>query len=443
MSGGGGSRATTTETTREPWSGQKPFLTQGFEEAQSLLEGPKPSFFPGSTVVPFSPESQLAMGMRTSNALGGGGTSVPAGGLFGPGGPFKFIPTTLAPGSAPSGHWGQERITNPALARLQGQIDQTPETITTPGVDNSAQLGPLQAELARLRQQAQSSGEFTGSSEGDFPGDPGQGGVNPRLQRQMDDLTAQIGGLQGATTPETTGPNPELARLRAQLAGLDPTVANPDYRPYGFPGAGGSPGGGGGLPGAGGERAGLIGLAEGETGKTLRGEYLRPDNPVMAGMLRGVSDVVRPGVDTRFASAGRFGSPIHAEAMARGVTTGMLPFVGAERARQYGAVRDAEAVSQFAPRELERVGRAREGMSRDVKQEELDRFNFGENVDAMKLREFMQNITGNYGGTVRSTSTQPTFSNPLMQGLGGAAALASIGQSAFGKADGAGFATGK
>ena len=158
-------------------------------------------------------------------------------------------------------------------------------------------------------------------------------------------------------------------------------------------------------------------------------------------MLEGITDMVRPGVDTRFGRAGRFGSPVHGQTMARGITEGMLPFLLSERGRQYGAVQDAGAVSEYAPSLLESVGRTREGLSRDFKQEELDRFNFGQNVEASKLAQFMQNITGNFGGTTNTTSTEPTFSNPLMTGLGAATSLAGIGSSMFAPAGGGGFAT--
>jgi len=258
--GGGGTRTTTSTQKADPWSGQQPFLTRGFEESEKLLEGEKPTYFPGSTVVPYSPETEAALGIRTSQAL-------------------------------------------------------------------------------------------------------------------------------------------------------DPNS--------------------------------LINVASGETGRTMRGEYLAPDNPVFKSMLQGVSDVVRPGVDTQFARAGRFGSPGHAEAFARGITTGMTPYLGQERGRMYGATRDAYSTSQYAPAELERVGGAREALGREEKQEEIDRHNFEQNVEQMKIAQFMQNITGNYGGAQTGTTTQPTFRNPLMSGIGTAASIAGIGQSLFGQPGGAGMFTGK
>lgn len=69
MTGGGGN-TTTQKSTTEPWSEQKPYILQGFQEAQNQYETPGPNFFPGSTVAPPSPGTQsywdMVMGRGTS-----------------------------------------------------------------------------------------------------------------------------------------------------------------------------------------------------------------------------------------------------------------------------------------------------------------------------------------------------------------------------------------
>lgn len=257
---GGGSQTTTTTQNQQPWAEQQPYLLQGFEEAQKQLQGPSPQYYPDSTVVPFSPESEAAMGMRTGQA-----------------------------------------------------------------------------------------------------NDPNS----------------------------------------------------------------------------------LINQAGGELSRTLGGEYLQADNPVFQQMLQGITGAVRPGVDSSFAGAGRFGSPLHAEALSRGISAGMLPFISQERGRQYGAIGDAFPVSQYAPGLLQAVGQQREGMSRNVLQDLIDRFNFGENIDAAKLQQYMGAITGNYGGTTTGQATQPLYSNPLMTGLGMASSAAGIGSTLFGPPGGGGLFSGK
>ena len=52
---GGGGQSTQTIQKADPWSGQQPFLTTGFEAAQDRYGSIQPQFFPGNTVAPFNP----------------------------------------------------------------------------------------------------------------------------------------------------------------------------------------------------------------------------------------------------------------------------------------------------------------------------------------------------------------------------------------------------
>ena len=67
MSGGGGDQTTRTE----PWAGQQPYLRDVFGQAQNLYQQGGPQYFPGQTVAPFSPQSQMGMDMLTQRAIGG------------------------------------------------------------------------------------------------------------------------------------------------------------------------------------------------------------------------------------------------------------------------------------------------------------------------------------------------------------------------------------
>ena len=59
-----------TVVNREPWEEQRPFLTRGFETAGGLLDRPV-EFFPNSTVVPFNPATQEALGGMAARARAG------------------------------------------------------------------------------------------------------------------------------------------------------------------------------------------------------------------------------------------------------------------------------------------------------------------------------------------------------------------------------------
>lgn len=61
--GGGSSGNTTTVQKSDPWSGQQPYLTQQFQQAQNLYNSGQlaPQYFPGQTVASQSPFTQQAI----------------------------------------------------------------------------------------------------------------------------------------------------------------------------------------------------------------------------------------------------------------------------------------------------------------------------------------------------------------------------------------------
>lgn len=74
---GGGSAQpagnTTTTQTTDPWSGQQPFLSDFFQQAQNFYDGGPigfsaanaPKYYPGQTVAPFAPQQADAIGAAT------------------------------------------------------------------------------------------------------------------------------------------------------------------------------------------------------------------------------------------------------------------------------------------------------------------------------------------------------------------------------------------
>jgi hypothetical protein len=67
-----GSSGTTTATTNtSPWAGQQPYLSYGFEEAQKRYQDTQPEYYPGSTVVPFAPQTEQALGAQEARATAG------------------------------------------------------------------------------------------------------------------------------------------------------------------------------------------------------------------------------------------------------------------------------------------------------------------------------------------------------------------------------------
>ena len=55
----------------EPWATQQPYLTKGFERAESLYGQPGPSYYPGQTYAGFSPQTETALTAAQTRATAG------------------------------------------------------------------------------------------------------------------------------------------------------------------------------------------------------------------------------------------------------------------------------------------------------------------------------------------------------------------------------------
>jgi hypothetical protein len=64
-----GSQTTTSSTA--PWTGQQPYLTFGFQQAQDLYNHGGPQYYPGATVAPISDETSQALALQAQRALQG------------------------------------------------------------------------------------------------------------------------------------------------------------------------------------------------------------------------------------------------------------------------------------------------------------------------------------------------------------------------------------
>ncbi len=184
------------------------------------------------------------------------------------------------------------------------------------------------------------------------------------------------------------------------------------------------------------ERAGanpLLGQAQDYTSATLAGDYLN-QNPYLDQLQESVMSSVMPQVAGQFGGAsGRFGSPAMAEALGRGVSRGMAPFLfqeyGAERGRQQQAAQMAPGLARedyYDIGQLGQVGSMRENLERQALQDEINRWNFAQAEPVQRLQNYMGMISGSApliggAGTTQATTQQPF--NPLTFGLGAATSL--------------------
>lgn len=222
---------------------------------------------------------------------------------------------------------------------------------------------------------------------------------------------------------------------------------------------------------------------------TARGDYLDQGNPQLQAVFENLSNAITPRVQSQFALAGRSGSGAEQEAMTRQMADAFAPYafgsyesergrqlqaagalqaggetalsrmLGAgstmggyglqgaggvsnlydtERARQMQAVAGAPqyaANDYFDIAQLGQVGGALETQRAQQIADAAQRFDFGENIDAQKLAQFMGMIQGNFGGTSTMTGTGPNPyyapSNPWQSALGGGMLGYSAGAGGF------------
>jgi hypothetical protein len=158
----------------------------------------------------------------------------------------------------------------------------------------------------------------------------------------------------------------------------------------------------------------LLPAAQGQLQSTLAGNYMNPD---LSGVASSIDEQIRPRVGAQFGNAGRLGSPAHQGTYTSAMTNAMAPYAfnanQGERNRMMGAAQMAPGLAQADYGDIDRmagVGVQREQMGQANLEDEINRFNFGQNVDAQKLAEYMALVGGGSpGGTTTGTSTQPVY----------------------------------
>lgn len=68
---GGSSGGGTTVQKSDPWSGQQPFLSFGFQQAQNQFNSQNPQYYQGSTVAPLSDTTNNALNLTEQRAMSG------------------------------------------------------------------------------------------------------------------------------------------------------------------------------------------------------------------------------------------------------------------------------------------------------------------------------------------------------------------------------------
>lgn len=142
-------------------------------------------------------------------------------------------------------------------------------------------------------------------------------------------------------------------------------------------------------------------------------QNLMGTNPLMSAAFAPVVNEVQ----SQFAKAGRYGSGANQQALAAALAPAALQ-------AQQAAIGQAAAAQNQDLQQLAAVGAAREGQSQAELQDAVNRFNFEQNIEAQKLKDYMALVGG---GTVGSNTIEPVFRNSASSALGGALGGAQLG----------------
>lgn len=188
----------------------------------------------------------------------------------------------------------------------------------------------------------------------------------------------------------------------------------------------------------------LMNQGSAELGKTLSGQYLDPNtNPGFQSVLDTTKANTLPGIDSRFMGAGRSGSGLHGRAVGEGLGSaiGGLTYgnYNDERNRMTSALGMAPQYAQADYNDaamLGQVGAAREGIAQQGINEAIARHDYNQMAPNQALAQYMQMISGNYGGQSTGTTQQLIpQANPWMQGLGILSSVAGAGLGMYAKSD--------
>ena len=145
-------------------------------------------------------------------------------------------------------------------------------------------------------------------------------------------------------------------------------------------------------------------------------QNLMGTNPLMSAAFQPVVNEVQ----SQFAKAGRYGSGANQQALAAALAPAALQ-------AQQTAIAQAPQIQNQDLSQLAAVGSAREGQAQAELQDQVNRFNFEQNIEQQKLKDYLALVGG---GTIGSNTIQPVQRNTAASALGGALGGAQLGAAA-------------
>jgi len=181
-------------------------------------------------------------------------------------------------------------------------------------------------------------------------------------------------------------------------------------------------------------------MAEGFNQDVLSGKY--SGDPYQGQVFQNLQQRVMPAVNSQFMGSGRYGSGLQSDTAARAMTEAFAPYAssmyqqGIDRMGQAARMAPVFAANDYADiSALESIGRQQQGQAQAEIDGNRERWDYNQTLPYNKLGQFLNNIGGNYGGTVVGTSKVPQpsmFSQIAGTGLGLIGGLGGLGWRPFG-----------
>jgi len=384
--GGGGGSSGTVNTTVEPPEYAKPFLEYGLAQAKDRYTSEMPSYYPFSTTVGFSPESELALNMTRDRALAGSslvnnaqnyiGNIAQTGGGLGLGANIFQRAST----------GGYQNEAMPMARNMLGGADFGEVMGRTRNM-----LGGANFDEVLDYTRATARGDMLGS--------------NPYLQgaidRAIDPVKDKIQSQFAMSGRYGSGANQDV--LAKSLGDVASNIAYGDYQR---------------------ERQNQLN-AQQQLGNLAQQQFAN-----QSGAIGALGNLQQQQFANQSGALGALGNLSQADIQRRLAGGSALSAMDTARmARQLEGTKLAPQFAELDYRDAQRlaqVGSARESDAMAQLQDNINRFNYEQNIDDQKLRNYMALISG---GTVGSNTIQPVFRNQGASALGGAlggAQLASL-----------------
>ena len=346
--GGGGQTSTQTVQKADPWSGQQPFLTTGYEQAQARLNSEMPQYYPGSTVTPFNQNELAAQQMALNYAGGDRPQAMQASAESALTGEMLANPynnpvfgTTRALAPMGLGSLGlAQGMTNTATGTPYGQDPILQQMLSGSAMQNPF-IAPALATATNEAVQNFQNQVMPGIRTSQIQYQPGGS--------SRGDL---VTGMAATGLAEQLGNNATRAYMDAQNQALQQQQ---------------------------------FGLGLSEQGRAARaGEALQQYGGAMTPALQGEQLIT--------------------DRLGQGI----------------GAYPETMQAPFGIPQQVSGVGLGQREMEQQMMDEQINRYNFAQNVDAQKLSNYMNLIQGNVGSTTTSTATRGGLGlgGQMLQGVG-------------------------